>query len=479
MSPPPVGGRFSNGPPPLYVSQETEVNPGSSKRLESLDALRGLTIAAMLLVNNPGSWGHIYWPLEHAAWNGWTFTDLVFPFFLFMVGMSMMYSFPKRLASGASRSALFGHVVRRAVAIMILGWWGASWSRILWPHADLAGFTAITLRIGYVSGVLGAVVLLAGTNSKRMWQGIFGGGAVMFIASAFALGFTDPLLHRIVHIRIPGVLVRIGWCYLLASGIYFLTPDWRSLIRWIVVLLGAYALWMLLVPIPGFGVADLSRGFPSASTPPSEFFSNWAFYIDYHVLGTHTWGVRQLTDEAGRLIWSFDPEGLISTIPATCSVLFGILAGQWMTRTDLTDGERLNGLFIGACWLTLAGLIVSIWMPINKRLWTSSYTVFMAGMALITLAVLYHAIDMKGLKRWAHPFVAYGRNAILVFVLSGMMAVTIGSVSISGDTSLKTWAYHALPGNPEFASFLFGILFVSLWAGIAWILDRRQIYLKV
>jgi len=455
------------------------LNVASKGRLESLDALRGLTIAAMLLVNNPGSWSHIYWPLEHAAWNGWTFTDLVFPFFLFMVGMSMMYSFPKRMAAGATRSALFGHVIRRAFAIMILGWWGASWSRILWPGADLSGFSTITLRIGYAAGILASVVLLAGTRRTRVWQIVFGAGAAIFIGSMIALGFTDPLLHRIAHIRIPGVLVRIGWCYLLASAIYFLTPDRRSLIRWIVGLLGVYAIWMLLIPIPGFGVPDLARGFPSASTPASELFSNWAFYIDYHVLGTHTWGVRQLTDGAGDLIWSFDPEGLISTIPATCSVLCGILAGMWMKRTDLTNGERLNGLFIGACWLLLAGLIVSIWLPINKRLWTSSYTIFMAGMALLTLAVLYHTIDMKGLKRWAHPFVAYGRNAILVFVLSGMMAVTIGSVPISGDTSLKAWAYHALPGSPEFASFVFGILFVSLWAGVAWILDRKDIYLKV
>jgi predicted acyltransferase len=450
-----------------------------SRRLESLDALRGLTIAAMLLVNNPGSWSHIYWPLEHAAWNGWTLTDLIFPFFLFMVGVAMMYSFPKRLSQGASRSDLLKHVARRALALMILGWWGASWSRILWPGSDVTGAPAIVLRFGFVALVLGAVVLLAGTSRTRVWWSVFISGMVLFLASAALLGFDDALLTRLANIRIPGVLVRIGWVYLLASGIYFLTPTREALIRWIVGLLLAYAVWMLLVPIPGFGLPDLSRGFPSESTPLHELFSNWAFFIDYHVLGSHTWGVRQLSDSSGSLIWSFDPEGIISTIPATCSVLFGILTGLWMRRKDLDDSRKLNGLFVAASWLMVLGLVMSIWMPINKRLWTSSYTVFTAGMALLTMAALYHAIDMKGFRRWAYPFVAYGRNAIFAFVLSGMMAVTLGSVRVGGDMSLKSWIYNSLPGSPEFASFLFGILFVAFWAGVSWIMDKKRIYFKV
>ncbi len=433
----------------------------------------------MLLVNNPGSWSHIYWPLEHAAWNGWTFTDLVFPFFLFMVGVAMMYSFPKRLAQGAARSELFMHVVRRAFALMLLGYWGASWSRILWPGVNLSQVSEVILRVGYTAGVISAVVLLAGTTHKRLWWGILLSGMASFFGSAALLGFEDPLLSRIAHIRIPGVLVRIGWCYLLASGIYFLTPSRKSVILWISCLLAAYAIWMLLVPVPGFGIPDLSRGFPTAEAPLDELFSNWAFYIDYHVLGTHTWGVRQLTDGNGALIWSFDPEGLISTIPATCSVLFGVLTGLWMRREDLDNSQKLNGLFVAACWLMVLGLILSIWMPINKRLWTSSYTIFTAGMALVTLAVLFHAIDVKGFRRWAYPFVAYGRNAIFAFVLSGMMAVALGQIRVANGSSLKEYIYQLMPGSPEFASFLFGITFVAFWAGVAWIMDQRKIYLKV
>ncbi|TDI77001.1 MAG: DUF5009 domain-containing protein [Bacteroidetes bacterium] len=457
--------------------------PSTSRRLESLDALRGLTIAAMLLVNNPGSWSNIYWPLEHAAWNGWTFTDLIFPFFLFMVGMAMMYSFPKRLEAGTSRLALFGHVARRAAALMLLGYWGASWSSVLWPGAESTGVMSLVLRLGFVAAAAGVIVLLAGTERKRLWWSVFGGGAVLFLVGAASLGFDDSLLARIAALRVPGVLVRIAWCYLLASGIYFLTPARSSIIKWTTGLLAAYMVWMLYVPIPGFGMPNLSLSFPTSETPASELFSNWAFYIDYHVLGEHTWGVRQLRDSAGALIWSFDPEGLISTIPATCSVLLGILAGDWMRRDDKTDPEKLNGLFVAGAWLILAGLLMSIWMPINKRIWTSSYTVFTGGMAMVTLAILFHAIDMRGWRKWSFPIVAYGRNAIFAFVASGMMAVALGKIRISDNTesgtSLKGFLYESLPGSPEFASFLFGISFVAVWAIVALFLDKKKIYFKI
>ena len=452
-------------------------SPAATRRLASLDALRGLTIAAMLLVNNPGSWSHIYWPLEHAAWNGWTFTDLVFPFFLFMVGVAMMFSFPKRLARGQSRGELMTHVVQRAVALMILGWWGSSWSRVFWTGQD-GDLWSVVLRIGFVAAVTGAVILLAGTERKREWGVVLGLGAILFLVGAFGRGWEDSLLSRLAGLRIPGVLVRIAWCYLLASALWFWMPTRRAMLGWIGGLLGFYFVFMLFVPIPGFGMPDLTRGFPTADTPVGELFSNWAFWIDYHVFGSHTWSARQLRDASGTLIWSFDPEGLISTIPATCSVLFGILTGQWLTREDRDDQQKLNGLFVAAGWLMLIGLIVSIWMPINKRIWTSSYTIFTAGMALATLGILYHAIDMKGWTKWSHWMVVYGRNAIFAFVASGMMATALALIDV-GDGSLKGWLYDVMPGSPKMASFLFGISFVALWALIAWVLDRKKWYFKV
>ncbi len=454
----------------------------STRRLESLDVLRGLTIAAMLMVNNPGSWGHIYWPLEHAAWNGWTLTDLVFPFFLFMVGMAMMFSFPKRLARGDSRKTLFLHVVRRAFALMLLGWWGGTWSSVLWPGGGTAlGLAALLLRVGYVAGMLSAVVLLAGTARRGVWRVALGAGLAVFLIAAWMAGWSDPLLSSIGGMRFPGVLVRIGVCYLTASAIYFLTPSPQAIRYWIVGLLGSYAVWMHLVPIPGFGLPDLSLGFPTGETPASELFSNWAFFIDYHLLGTHTWSARQLYDGAGDLIWSFDPEGLISTVSAIGSVLFGVLAGIWMQRTDRDDSEKLIGLFVTACWLMGIALVMSIWMPLNKRLWTSSYTVFTAGVALLTLGVLFHLIDIKGVKRWAHAFRSYGRNAIFAFVASGMMATSLAQIQV-GDTSLKGSMYTTLQqvtGNPKLASFIFAAGFVMVWAAVTWWMDRRRVYVNI
>lgn len=436
----------------------------------------------MLLVNNPGSWSHIYDPLEHAAWNGWTPTDLVFPFFLFMVGTSMMFSFPKRREAGDSNRDLLLHVARRSAALILLGWWGGTWSPVLFPgDAGFGGLGGLLLRVGYPTAVLAFVVLLAGTAHSRRWLAAGAAGATLFMAGALLAGGTDPLLTRIAGMRIPGVLVRIGVCYLAASAIWFATPSARAIAWWIVGLLGVYAVWMLLIPIPGFGLPDLSRGFPTSETPAGELFSNWAFYLDYHVLGSHTWSARQLYDASGALIWSFDPEGLISTVPAVGSVLFGILAGLWMRRAEMEPQAKLNGLFVAGVWLMLAGLVIAIWMPINKRIWTSSYTVFTSGLACLTFATLYHLIDLQGYRRWAQPFRAYGRNAIFAFVASGMMATMLGGFRL-GPRSLKAASFEGLSAiapSPEFASFLFALAFVTLWALIALWMDRRGIYFKV
>ena len=257
------------------------------------------------------------------------------------------------------------------------------------------------------------------------------------------------------------------------------------------MLLVGYTVLMVHVPIPGFGVPDLSRGFPTAVTPPGELFSNWAFWIDFHLLGDHTWSARQLYDETGRLIWSFDPEGIISTLPAVASVLFGVLTGQWLTgarpRRDI-----LVGLMVGGSWLVLVGWLWSAWMPINKRIWTSSYTVFTAGVALLCLGVIYHAVDSEEPGIVAVPgallrsFEPYGRNAILAFVGSGMMAITLGRIRVGdgagGTQSFQSAAFEwlqVLPGDERVASLAWALGFVGVWAAITWALDRRGLYLKV
>ncbi len=491
--------------------------PATAGRILSVDILRGATIAGMLLVNNPGSWSHIYDPLEHAAWNGWTVTDLIFPFFLFLVGVSMMLSFPKRLARGASRPELFGHMVRRAGALLLLGWWGGSWSAVAWSGgAPAAGgvdpVVDLVLKTAWPALVLGAVVLLAGTARPRAWTIMLAAGAVGVAAGWIATGGDHALFDRVAGIRIPGVLVRIGVCYLLASAVWFSTPSPRAIATWALGLLVGYSVFMVHVPIPGFGTPDLSRGFPTPATPPAELFSNWAFWVDYHLLGDHTWSARQLRDSAGALIWSFDPEGIVSTFPATASVLLGVLTGQWITG-DRSRRDTLVGLLIAGCWLVMIGWLWSGWMPINKRIWTSSYVVFTGGVALLCLGAIHHLVD--GERRVDLPrslagpseswrassgasslasfgaFVgaslsAYGRNAILAFVGSGMMAVTLGRISVSdgagGTRSVQSAAFEALqvlPGDERVASVVWAIGFVAVWAAITWWLDRRGIYLKV
>jgi predicted acyltransferase len=465
----------------------------------SLDAFRGITIAGMLLVNNPGSWNsnRIHWPLQHAAWNGWTFTDLIFPFFLFIIGVAMMFSFPKRIARGESRRVLFAHVVRRAVGLMLLGYWGSTFSTIFFPGE--MGDGGLIFRIGFVLFAASALLMLTEVRPARIWVPCLVVGLAATIVGGLMVEADDRLLRRLAGLRWPGVLVRIGWCYLFASAIFFLTPSPKAIMRWIVALLAVYWILMLHIPVPGFGQPDLARGFPTLETPRHLLFSNWCFYIDYHLLGTHVWGARELHDpETGELIWSFDPEGILSTVSAVCSVLFGVLTGLWITRKDKSPVEKTTGLFVAGCWLLVIGLVMSIWFPINKRIWSSSYTVFMAGMALLFLAMCYHTIDVKGFRRWCRPFVWYGMNAITAFVLSGMMAQALGNlkvphVSVTGETildaegaqqmiSLKVWVMENVFDqlfSPINASLAFAICFVILWAGLMGLLHWRRVFLRL
>lgn len=569
-------------------------------RLMSLDALRGMTIAGMLLVNNPGSWNsdNIYWPLEHAAWNGWTFTDLIFPFFLFMVGVAMMFSFPKRLERGETKGSLFSHVIRRAVVLFLLGmfslphmpdssegffhglhtigfWpnvtrWATVWAflcaivlitgtkrPLVWfigyligaavlflgamksPLGDaivIFGFDKIHLRLALEVVVIGSLIAISFPKAKRIGQGLLVAGAVatlftldepsliqlfgviLAVLVAFAI-FTqmrpdpvgrfvgggavvigilmvviisaqyDPIWSWLTNRRLTGVLPRIGFCYLIASAIYFATPSPKAIIAWIVALLSIYWIWMLYIPIPGFGTPDLTMGFPTRDTPVDQLFSNWCFYIDYHVLGEHVWGVRTLHDSEGLLIWSFDPEGVLSTMSAVCSVLFGILTGLWLQRRETSATEKTNSMFIWGCALATIGIILSIWMPINKRIWTSTYTVFMAGMALLCLGMCYHLIDVKGYRKWAMPFVWFGMNAITAFFFSGQMAVMLGRLKVKvvdeagavDFISWKGWIFDHLCNimEPINASLTFAVGFVLFWAIIMGIMYRFKIFLKI
>jgi predicted acyltransferase len=361
-------------------------------RLFSLDAFRGLTIAGMILVNNPGSWNHVYPPLRHAEWHGWTPTDLIFPFFLFIVGVAIPFSFGKRLERGDSRRSLMVHVVRRA-------------------------------------GIL------------------FGLGLLMRAVPQFDFE----------TLRIMGVLQRIGLVYLMAAPAYlFLGRPGRAWVT-LALLLGYWAL-MVLAPVPGFGAGDLSPD------------GNLAAYLDRLILGDRLW--------AG----TWDPEGMLSTFPAVATTLLGIFTGEWL-RSEASLERKTGGLLLAGMVGVGLGLLWDLSFPINKGLWTSSYVVFTAGAGLLLLGAFFWAMEVKGRRAWAQPFVVYGMNAIAVFVASGMVAKQMGLTRVgSGGVSVKGWIYEELfvPwAGPLNGSLAFAISYVLAWLAIMWIFYRRRIFIKI
>ena len=367
-------------------------------RLISLDVFRGITIAGMVLVNNPGTWANIYWPLEHAEWNGWTPTDLIFPFFLFIVGVAIPLAFGKRIERGDSHRTLFLKVLYRSAIIFLLG-------------EFLAGF---------------------------------------------------PYCH-FATIRIPGVLQRIAVCYFFASIIFLKTrPRTQAIIA--VALLVVYCLLMTHVAAPGFYAGDLSKEGSLAS------------YVDRRIFGPHIW-------KQGIV---YDPEGLLSTMGALATTLFGVLTGSLMRSKDRTPIEKVAHMFIAGVCCVIVGWIWNAWFPINKSLWTSSYVFFTGGLALQFLALCYWLIDIKGYQRWAKPFVIFGVNAIVLFVGTGVMARLMGLIKVpqpdGSRSTLQGYIYnHAYESwlSPNKASLAFALSFILLWLFFMWLLYRKNIIIKV
>jgi predicted acyltransferase len=390
----------------------------SSTRLVSLDVFRGATIASMMLVNNPGSWDALYPQLDHAEWTGWTFTDVIFPFFLWIVGVAIPLSTAKRLERGESRSTLFLHVIRRAAIIFAFG-----------------------LFLAFFSFVIN------GSFAKD--------------------GGLGPWLSEIAGtIRIPGVLQRIAICYLLASAI-FLTSKWRGQIAWLIGLLAGYWLLMKFAPVPGHAPWDFTKE------------GNFSAYVDARVLGKHTWHGAP-----------WDPEGIVSTIPAIATCLFGILTGQ-LLQIKRSAEQKTAWLFVGGNLLMFTGAVLNIWIPISKNLWTTSYSVFMAGLAANIFAICYWLVDVKGWQRWSKPFAIYGMNAITVFMLSGILGRLTLEIKVRDATgnpvALKNYLFetffnHLLANfglSPKICSLSWALTYVVLLYLIAWFMYRRKWFLKV
>ena len=397
------------------------------ERLVSLDVFRGLTIAGMLLVNDPGSWGAIYPPLEHAEWHGWTPTDLIFPFFVFIVGITTHLSMQSRRARGATESEISRSIIRRGAIIFLLGFL-------------MAGFPYFT------------------------WTAIPGNPDPSIL---------DRVVDRLLHWRIMGVLGRIGVVYIVAALIAQRTTMRQQVIT-IICLLYGYWFVMTALPVPDSGIlGQLAIARPE--TTMAAYFDRLLLDWSRFGLGNHNW--------ASSSTW--DPEGILSTIPAIGTAMLGILAGRWIGEKRSLE-ERLLGLFAVGALGMMVGLMWNWSFPINKSIWTSSYVLFTAGMACVSLATIMWLVDMKRFDGWTRPFVIYGMNPILAFVGSGVMARIIYSlikVNYQGKSvPLQSAIYQAGFASclePKNASLAFALSYVLFWYVVVYVLYRKQIFLKV
>lgn len=419
----------------MATSTDTTIPPKASSatppstsrlRLESLDVFRGLTIAGMILVNDPGS-DASYWPLNHAdelmtshptGWfpgrwwveaNGWTPTDLIFPFFLFIVGASMVLSFAARQARGDSRPLLMRHVARRS---------------------------ALILLIGYAIRIL-------------------------------------PLFN-FAHMRYPGVLQRIAVVYLFASVITLWTST-RGRILWIAGLLAGYYAVTRFVPVPG--------------CDPAAWFTqhcSMAGWLDRKLMLGHLY--RRDFDPEG-LLSTFPAiattllgtlTGEFLRVASPQQAKSGLAGGPTASLR-----HKLRGLALAGIAGVAAGYAWHLWFPISKPLWTSSYVLFTAGAACLLLALCWWLIEMRGWRLWSRPFLWLGSNAILAYALSTFSA-KLGSIIKVSDgshtTEVQAWIYNhwfAPLAQPKNASLAFALCYVALWTLVAWALYRKKIFVRV
>ncbi|MEY4106226.1 MAG: hypothetical protein RL181_568 [Bacteroidota bacterium] len=407
----------------------------------------------MILVNNPGDWGNVYAPLLHAKWHGCTPTDLVFPFFLFMVGVSIAIALGKRKDRGDDPRAMYRKIGGRTLSIFGLGLFLTAF-----PHFKYEGAPLLQTVHYLLMGVFMLSVFAAEAHgSSRLLRTLIWGAA----AGMLLIGLSGH--YHLSTLRIPGVLQRIALVYGITSLI-FLHVSLRGQ-----ALLGAGLLllyWglMALVPVPG-GIA-----------PNLEPETNLGAWLDRAILGTsHLWSQSK----------TWDPEGLLGTLPAVGTGLVGVLSGE-LLRSALRPVEKCKWLLISGALLVVLGQVWNLAFPINKALWTSSYVLYAGGLAQLALALIYWVVDLKGIQSWGTPFRIYGVNALFAFALSGIFAKLLSAIKwqdAAGEAqTLKGWLYEGFftpflsPVNASLAFALFnvGVLFLCCWG-----LYRKNIFIKV
>ncbi len=383
-----------------------------NQRFYSLDVFRGATVALMILVNNPGSWSHMYAPLDHASWHGCTPTDLVFPFFLFAVGNAMAFVMPKLEAAG--EGAFWQKVIKRTVLIFGIGLF-LNWFPFI--KYDDAGH---------------------------------------LVGKPFEF------------VRIFGVLQRIALSYFFASVIVHFFKVRGSFVVSCFILL---FYWFLCVAANPADPYSISGWFGTA--------------VDKSILGeNHMYHGEGI---------AFDPEGMMNTFAAIVQVVLGYLVGNYITQKGKTQ-EMLNGLFVAGCVLIFAGFCWDMVFPINKKIWTSSYTIYTTGLALLILSVMIYLIEFKNSKGvWSRFFDVFGKNALFIFAMSALLPRSLaliripGAIGPNGKLNYLTpfgWFYEhcckpIFPSQPNIGSLIYALCFITMMWFFAWLLDRKKIYIRV
>jgi len=394
---------------------------GTSQRLISLDALRGYTIALMVIVNDPGSWSHVYPPLLHAQWHGVTLTDLVFPFFLFIVGVSITLAYTKRLDAGTGKKDLYTKIVSRAVKIMLLGWF--LW---LWPSFNFAGmrYVGVLPRIAIVFLVCALIFL--NTNWKQQ----------VWIASLVLIGYW--LLMALMPVPIDDVIRNA-----LATGQVSSSEGMLHIGQ----------------------IRQVANGFIAPNYEPGVNMTAW---LDRLLVPGDFW----------QKTW--DPEGLMSTFPAIVTGMIGMLIGKLILSIEDAH-RRLTWMFFIGFSMYLLGGVWGWFMPLNKNLWTSSYALWNAGMCTMGLAASILVVDVLGYTRGTKLGRVYGANAITSYVLAGMLTVVFYAGILGGKPLNELWMEGVMSAGipPKLASLLYAIMYMLVMYIPAYILYRKKIFLKV
>lgn len=392
----------------------------NTNRYTALDVLRGMTVAGMILVNNPGSWGSIFPPLKHAAWSGCTPTDLVFPFFLFIVGAAMSFAFAKYDESLNQDS--LKKLVKRSALIFVTG-----------LALNAFPFYPTTLYPD--------------------------------------LSFGENYINYLQNLRIFGVLQRIALCYLLGGFVALWLHKPKKIIVGMSVLLVLHTLILAL-----FGSGD-----------PFSLEGNIAGAVDVALVGEthvyHGFGVP------------FDPEGILGVLSGSGTVLLGFLIGG-LIRTSSSKSDAVGQLYTYGLISLAIGVVLSIFLPINKPMWTASYVFYAGGWSIVMLAFFIYFIDIKGKEKAFFPFKALGLNPLFAFVMAGVFAKVLGRIikwtemAIQPDGTMKEvtvsaakWLYNNLCvsifGDNEYASLMYALMYVTVFTLMAIVLYRKKIIIKL